>query len=505
MKKNLLFISFSIVISSYYGQSYFELKGDKLDQTEFANHIINGPSKFDYSRIIYGSLMTLYIDEYDTKSIYNKFDLNNSLKQIQKDDRSNVYKKKWEVAFNGSLLKQMIDLQVLNKNISKLTESEKRKSLFLSYKKSLGLKYAIIWYFDDEMKETVLATTLINDYDLGNKNDIKLVLNNFFLFITSNTDNAFQKVRNEFGDAFNPDDKKKDTENKIRLLFSTEESLDNYNEHMEKLTISFLDKNNSYTLLIPEEYKEDNTEEALKGWKYSDYKFVSNSEIEKIRNRNDTNFAYIKYQKSTFIYLAHIVRGDDRVLFTYNHAKFFNAPTMLDGIIMDLQEKETRLVNKNGSMVYHKVEFHKNNLPIDLKTSRIVFVRMREHEHKKFNLYNDFVETLMKEYPYAYEIVDELPNDYDYRVFIRSTVSKVKLIMTSSYNTGTLNGNLFPNRGFSKSVEHLAIEDFYVYLEKKETKDLFKTPNSENKEVIISKGSDLFKNAIKNFIKEAKK
>ena len=512
MKKIVLLITLSFAISCFYGQGYFEKKGKKIEPMDLAAQMTEGPSKYDYSRFITDSKLVLNIDEYHPKSLYNNYDLNKKFKKIPVEKRNETYNELWLKAFEESSLKQLVNIEIASKDVSTLSNEEKQQSLFLSYKEYFGLGYVLLWYFDEANQERILTMVYINDYDFVNKNDLRLMLNFIYIALTPNTDKAIEKMHEEMNAAITTDEKGTKRKKSLGTVFSTEESQDNISEYTERYTAAFLERSGSYTLLIPEEYKEKekDIEEVLKKWKHSDYKIVPSSEIEEIRDRMDTSFVYLRIQSSQFFHIAYLITGEDKVIHSYNFLRSPLAslqgnkkPTLLEGLIIDLEEKETRLINKSGSMRYHKLTFKQKTLPTDLSTSKIVFVRMKEHEHKRFKLYNEYFEKQMEKYPYKYEVVDDLPTDYDYRIFIKRTVAPLK-ITTSSSSKPIRSGVSFDIK--KEEVNYSTIENFYVYLENKKTKELYKTPDKiiEGDEVIF-KSSDLFIKGVRNFVYEAKK
>lgn len=512
MKKLILALSFTLIFTSFFAQGYFEKKGKKMSPNEFALGLSDGPTRYDYYRFLGEKKITLYVDEYSSKLMYNDFDINKKLKKLSTEEKVEIYNSIWSQAFEESFLNTLVDFKIETKDIATLSNEEKEKSLFLSYKQYFGLDYAVLWFFNDDMQESILTYTFIKSFDMVDKNEIRLMLNFLYTSIAPNTDKAVEKYHEEFNDAISTNEKGAKKREKIGTVFASEESQDNINEYIERQTVAFLEKNGSYTLLIPEEIKDEDKEEALKKWKYSDYRIVSKSEIDKARNERNPNIVYVKPVNfmlgSKLIYL---ISSSDEVLYSSSYSKLGNNHSLFESLILELEEKETRLINKSGSMTYHKLSFKQETLPKDLINAKIVFVRMKESEHRKYKLYNKYFEQEMEKYPYKYEIVDELPSDYDYRIYIKRTMSPLKKTTYSSNNSYGAHGN---NHNVSNgtsfgarktSVDYSSVEDFYVYIESKKTGELYKTPERNTNEEIISTGSDLFIREARNFVKEAKK
>lgn len=515
MKKITLTFLLTLLVTSFFAQGYFENKGKKINPMDFAAELTSGPKKYDYSRFVADKRITVYIDTYSPKSIYNDFDINKKLKKLSLEEKTKLYNSIWAKAYEESSLINLVDFKIETKNITDMSDEEKKNALFLSFMEYYGFSYALLWYFDDKMKESILTATFVKDYDLIDKNDLRLLLNQLYFSLTPNTDKVLEQLQEEQHAAFTTEEKGAAKRKTLATVFADEESQDNWNELLSRQVAAFFEMSGTYTLLVPEELKDKDTEEALKKWDYSDYRIVPKNEIENARNTMDSNLVYVRVQSMVAgASLIYLISSSDKILYTYSHNNSSIAKmaeglsgnktySLFETLILELKEKEKRLLEKNGTMVYHKLSFKQETLPKDLVSAKVVFVRMKENEHRKYKLYNKYFEQEMEKYPYNFEIVDELPSDYDYRIFIKSTIAPLEIATTRYKNANGTKGSSSNYDFKQSSVDYSFVESFYVYLENKNTKELYRNPAFE-KDIVINNVSDMFWKEIRHFVKEAK-
>lgn len=478
----LTFLAFTISTNSF-SQDHFESKMKKMNPVKLISLMTEGASFF-YNQNI--AEKTLFIPEYNKRSIIESLVSKENKKEVV-----NEYENNWKEALDRSAF-MIRNIQVGNLDYNNLTDEERKSYVFLSYYETMGYKYALLWYLDENNRELPATMFVINDMDFGNKNDLSLLLNilNQNLLFTNEYIEAetFEHLK-----SITEDNSLKNTDKLISL--STEDIQDAQNDFNAKLTINYASNYEDITLLIPEELNNKQLEKSLKKWKYSSYKFMPASEIEKMRTSNEEKYAYIKVQqagksimKSVIVYL--LSTNEDRILYKYSDPRFKD--TELKDVIVQINKDISEKIGKydtNSSIKYGSVNFSGNSLPVDIKTSKICFVKLNEKDHKLYKKINKSFEKIITDYPFDITIIDNYKDvdNYKYRVFLKSFMQTNK--KTTEYYK--------QNRGLpiKTKIRYKQQELFYLYLDDVETSDKYK----------FQPEPQYYSKTFKEFVKESKK
>lgn len=66
MKKLILALSFTLTLTSFFAQGYFEKKGKKIEPMDFGAELTSGPTKYNFNRFLADKRVVLYIDSLKT-------------------------------------------------------------------------------------------------------------------------------------------------------------------------------------------------------------------------------------------------------------------------------------------------------------------------------------------------------------------------------------------------------------------------------------------------------
>lgn len=118
-------------------------------------------------------------------------------------------------------------------------------------------------------------------------------------------------------------------------------------------------------------------------------------------------------------------------------------------------DKSKSTISKRGWI------FENNNLPTDLKDSKIGYINLTREQHRLAKRANQFFANKMKDYPYAYTIADNVEDisDCKYRIRLKKSTQTIH------------NGYQSPSR---PQVPITTTQDvFYLYLEDMQTGERF--------------------------------
>ncbi len=447
-------------------QDHFEQKVKGMGGFEFYTLMAEGQAKFDFKKM---SNKTIVFPDYSAESIYQKLDLNDTYKKkANQSEKSAFYKKiHYEAIDESSYDKSLYTHE--NIKYSSLSRDERKNYLFLSYYETMNYYYVVLWFVGKNYKEYPISMTLVNDLDLAKKEDLRLMFNILDQGIQVFEDGVNKKMYEALSKA-GKDDSKPIEERLISL--NSNEVQESVNEYNKKLVLNYLSESKSKTLIIPERYKTKALEKVMQNWKYSNFTYLSEADIDEKRKNKNPHYSYIRIQVAGKGMMASsnlwiLSTDNDRMLYAYS--KSFSSSEKLSKIIPrlieDIEHKESKY-DKSSTLCYLPVDFEKGGLPSDIKTSKIVYVNLTKTQYAYADWINKSFERKMKRYNYDYKITDKA-NDVSgckYRVKLKSSLKSYKRI-TTEYEEG---------RGVDVDTDYITKELFYLYLENLETGKCYK-------------------------------
>jgi len=491
MKKISLIVVFAGLTISCFSQDYFEKSVKKVKSVKLIALLTKGFSSFDYSTI---EDKTLIIPKYDPKSIYGKNLVLN--KQYEKfgsvNEKNSYYENMWDTAIQESSF-SLCDYKIKNIDFETLSNVEKRKYVYLSYHKTYGYFYAMVWFVDEKGEELPLAMVLVNDFDLGDKNDIRLMFNIITQTITIYKDQINKKMFSDMNSIL--EDKSIGKSGRLKAM-NTEEVQNAVNEYFALQVLNYISEADEMTLLIPERYKSAGLDKELSKWKYSEYKYVPESFIEQKKENSDNNYRYLRAQSAGSTLLASttvwlLSTNNDRILYNFliQLSSKDEYEKVIPKLLEDLKLKSAHY-DSQSTLAYRKVKFNdKDQLPSDLKTVSIGYVNITKEQYQYAKWVNKSFEKKMKKYPNQYIISDNIADiaDCKYRVMLKSFMQ--------TYKRTTYTKHVGTSKPDDKDTDYVTKELFYLYLTNTKTGECFKFQDEP----------DFYPETFKEFVNEALK
>ncbi|MCH8903098.1 MAG: hypothetical protein IIA45_04200 [Bacteroidetes bacterium] len=461
----------------------FREESKKIKGLDLITLTVNGVANFDYTAI---SEKILIIPKYDPKSTYSDVVLGKQYDGLSTKAKNEYYEEIWNKGIEESSFSQC-EYEIRDVNFERLSRAEKKEYLYFSYHQLRGYYYAYMWYVDEKGKEYPAVGVVINDLDLGSKNDIRFLFNILNQAILMNQDFSYKKM---FGDG----DFKAKTLIEQRYSMETQDVVDATNEYFASLVANYLSEADDMILVIPEERRTKGLDKVMEDWTYSKYEYWSEEEIEDKREKLDPEYCYLRFQtmgkgllRLTTVYI--LSTENDRIL--YQCFRPFSAEDKLEGVvpilIEDIESKRGTF-DPNSTIAHKRVEFISDELPLDLQKSIIGYVNLTKQQYFYAKPINESFERKMKKYPLEYKIVDNVEDlsDCDYRVMLKSYMQTFKKITTTKYTDG--------RRPDDVDVDYVVKELFMLYLEDVDTGEAYK----------FQAEPDFYFDTFKAFVKEVK-